>query len=699
MFNLRIRGRLIGGFAVVVLVLVAAVASTIWKVSGVRDNTDRIVNLRTPTAQTSARLVNDVNASLAALRGWMLTGNAAFKTERAAVWTDVTEARKAMDGLARHFTREENRKAWADVKALLDEFAAAQAKVEAVANTSDEQPATRILVEEAAPRANVVTAEITRMIDEELKLEATAERKALLGMMADVRGTFGLALANIRAYLLTGSADFAESFKQLWARNEQRFADLSARQGLLTAVQKEAFTKLAAARQEFAPLPGRMFEIRGSEKWNTARYLLATEAAPRAEAILSILAGAKDAGGTRSGGLVERQRRLLEEDATANARDTGQLLSMQWVLMFVGAGIAALIAFLTARSIVNPVAGMTAAMGGLARGELETEVPALDKKDEIGEMAQAVQIFKENAQRVQRMEAEQKEAERRAAEEKRALMLKMADDFDTTIGGIVQSVSAASTEMQSTAQSMSAISEETSSQATTVAAAAEQASSNVQTVAAAAEELASSIAEITRQVAQSTAIAGEAVREADRTNQMVQGLATAAQKIGDVVNLITDIAEQTNLLALNATIEAARAGDAGKGFAVVASEVKNLANQTARATEEIGAQIADIQGATRDAVGAIQGIGKTIAQINEIAAAIAAAVEEQGAATKEIARNVQQAATGTNEVSSNIAGVTQAAQEAGNASTQVLEAATQLSRQAELLRREVDGFVAKIRAG
>jgi methyl-accepting chemotaxis protein len=361
--------------------------------------------------------------------------------------------------------------------------------------------------------------------------------------------------------------------------------------------------------------------------------------------------------------------------------------------------LAAFFLWFSRRRLVRPLVSLGTAMQRLAAGELDIDVSADQQRDEIGDMARTVQVFKENAQRVQRMETEQKEAERRAVEEKHGLMLKMAGDFDAAVGGIVQSVSAASTEMESTARSMSAVSGQATAQAAAVATAAEQASSNVQTVAAAAEELASSIAEITRQVGQSTTIAGEAVKEADRTNQMVQGLAEAAARIGEVVKLITDIAEQTNLLALNATIEAARAGDAGKGFAVVASEVKNLANQTARATEEIGAQIADIQGATRNAVEAIGGISRTIRRINEIAAAIAAAVEEQGAATKEIARNVQQAATGTNEVSSNIAGVTQAAQEAGNASTQVLEAATQLSRQAELMRREVDGFVARIRTG
>ncbi len=360
--------------------------------------------------------------------------------------------------------------------------------------------------------------------------------------------------------------------------------------------------------------------------------------------------------------------------------------------------ITAVLVFVIVRGITGPIAGMTGAMGALAEGNLEIEVPAIDKTDEIGEMASAVQVFKDNAVRVKQMEVEQAEAAKRAEEEKHQLMNKMADDFQASVGGVVQAVSSASTQLQSSAQTMSTISEETSTQATTVAAASEEASSNVQTVASAAEELTSSIGEISRQVAQSTEIADSAVTAAERADEMVQGLAMSAQKIGEVVALITDIADQTNLLALNATIEAARAGEAGKGFAVVASEVKNLANQTAKATDEISGQIGGIQTSTDDSVKAIQGITKTIGEISEISTTIATAVEQQGAATSEIARNVEQAAAGTGEVSSNIAGVTKAASESGESANEVLSAANDLSQQSEMLKSEVDKFMAQVRA-
>ena len=365
----------------------------------------------------------------------------------------------------------------------------------------------------------------------------------------------------------------------------------------------------------------------------------------------------------------------------------------------IGFVLGLIVAFVIARSIVKPVTGMTDAMGRLAGGDLEADIPAQGRQDEIGLMAAAVQVFKDNAIRNKEMAAEAEEQKRRAEEEKRQLMLKMADDFETSVGGVVQSVSSASTEMQSSATALSATAEQTSKQATTVAGASEEAATYVQTVASAAEELSSSVSEISRQVAQSTQIAGAAVAEVNGANEKVQGLADAAKKIGEVVALITDIADQTNLLALNATIEAARAGEAGKGFAVVASEVKNLASATAKATEEISSQIGGIQTATGEAVAAIGSIGGTIAQMNEIASTIAAAVEEQGAATQEIARNVEQAAQGTQEVSSNISGVQEASNETGKSAEQMLDAANELSQQSETLKIEVDKFLANIRNG
>ena len=354
-------------------------------------------------------------------------------------------------------------------------------------------------------------------------------------------------------------------------------------------------------------------------------------------------------------------------------------------------------AWFTVRSIVRPTGAMTDVMGRLAKHDLAAEVIGLDRKDEIGSMAKAVQVFKDNMIEGDRL-AEAQKAEQRAKEERARKLSTLTSAFDSSVGGVIQSVTAQATQLESSAQSLSSTAEEATKQSAAVAAASEQASANVQTVASAAEELSSSIAEISRQVSQSSKIAATAVGDAEKANQMVQGLVQASQKIGDVVALITDIANQTNLLALNATIEAARAGEAGKGFAVVAAEVKNLATQTAKATEEIGVQINGVQGATQGAVHAIQSIAKTIGDINGIASTIAAAVEEQSAATKEIARNVEQAATGTQEVSSNISGVGQAANDTGSAATQVLASARDLTQQSESLKSLVTRFLVDAKA-
>ena len=365
------------------------------------------------------------------------------------------------------------------------------------------------------------------------------------------------------------------------------------------------------------------------------------------------------------------------------------------VLGVVGAFI---IATVLGNAIASPVIAMTGAMNRLAEDDLSVEIPDQIRRDELGAMAASMQIFKDNSIRNREMEVEAEEQKRQTEIEKRQAMLQLADDFESTLGVVVHAVSSASTEMQSSASALSATAEQTSKQSTVVAAASEEAAANVQTVASASEELSGSILEISRQVTDSSTIANAAANEIDNANQKVLGLAEAADKIGEVVALITDIADQTNLLAPNATIEAARAGDAGKGFAVVASEVKNLANQTAKATEEISMQIGGIQGATQEAVGAIGSIGSTINQINEIASSIAAAVEQQGMATQEIARNVEQAAAGTTEVSSNISGVNQAADETGAAAGELLTAANDLSVQSETLNNELGSFLATVRA-
>ena len=360
--------------------------------------------------------------------------------------------------------------------------------------------------------------------------------------------------------------------------------------------------------------------------------------------------------------------------------------------------VTALISALIARSISRPLARTTGNMMRLADGDKTITIEGTENKAEMGALARALAVFKDNALAMDQLAAERAAQDERARAEKRQAMLDLADNFESSVQHVVGQVSAASVELQSSAQSMAGNTDQTTNQASLVSSASEQAFGNVQSVAAATEELSASITEISQQVAQSTNIASKAVAEARQTDQTINGLALASQRIGDVANLIRDIANQTNLLALNATIEAARAGDAGKGFAVVASEVKNLANQTAQATEEITGQISSIQGATGEAVTAIRGITNTITEIDQIASAIAAAVEQQGAATREISRSIQQAADGTRDVSQNIAGVSEALTESGRLAEGLLGAASDLSRQADVMRTEISRFVERVRA-
>ena len=368
-----------------------------------------------------------------------------------------------------------------------------------------------------------------------------------------------------------------------------------------------------------------------------------------------------------------------------------------WIVLGLAAAISVLAGATIVHSVSRPIRRMTETMGRLAKHDLAAPVEGAERKDEIGNMAAAVAVFKDSMIKADALAAQQR-TEQQHKEERQRMVESGINHFDRTMTEALKMLASAATELQSTAQSMSSTAEETSRQAATVSSASEEASTNSRTVAAATEELSSSVTEITRQVANSAEITKQAVADANETNRKMENLVRAAQSIGDAVKLISDIAGQTNLLALNATIEAARAGESGKGFAVVASEVKNLASQTAKATEEITGQVKGIQDATSLSVKAIAGIGETIGRISEITTTIATATEQQGSATQEIARNVQQAAAGTSAVSSNIIGVTEAARNTGAAATQVLGAAQELARQSERLRSEADSFFAKIRA-
>jgi len=391
------------------------------------------------------------------------------------------------------------------------------------------------------------------------------------------------------------------------------------------------------------------------------------------------------------------KERIQEE---RSLEDVEVMLDRIFLAMSIGVIFTALaLGFLFGKSINGPIRNLTDGMNRLAEGDIAIDLLGTDSKSELGSMARAVEVFRQNAIDKIKLEEEQKKIAERTELEKQLTMQNLANQFDSNVGSIIGTISSASTELNATAQSMATISEETTSQITAVAVSSQQTSSNVQTVASATEEMIHSISEINGQVTEASAAARRAVDDVSKTSTQMDNLAQTADKIGAVVSMISDIAEQTNLLALNATIESARAGEAGKGFAVVAGEVKALASETAKATESISQHITEIQSAAGEAVISINDIGKVVEQIEESSTTIAAAMEEQRATVQEVARSVQEVSSGSQEVASNIDGVTQASQETGVAACQVTSAAGELSEQAESLKLEVTEFLQDLRRG
>jgi methyl-accepting chemotaxis protein len=565
-------------------------------------------------------------------------------------------------------------------------------------------PARRKLLQEAEDAMNAAGANVDKLIqlrsdvqklrDEQMKANEDAIVKAMNAFYDEKKDAGDLTSALIAGEARAALASMRMDLAKLLDANDT--SDMEA----LKADSEQAKKKLVALQErtfEDAPLA----QIKQTEAQLDIYAAAAAQVAPMQAELLPLTDRIDTEIGDVStilGKLVKSSNARLDEATTANDAAISASVRFGLVIAAIAATLGALIGFTVTRSITRPVAGMTQAMGTLAGGDTTVEIPARGRKDEIGRMAAAVQVFKENMLETDRLRQEQEAAKQRSEAERRQAMLDLAAKFESSVGGVVEAVSAAAAELQSTAESMSATAEETSRQSTVVAAASEQTTQNVQTVASATEELSASIGEIGNQVTESNRIVGEAVRQASETTAQVQSLSEAAQRIGDVVRLINDIAGQTNLLALNATIEAARAGEAGKGFAVVASEVKTLATQTAKATDEIAGQVRAIQEATSSSAQAIDAITQTIGRVNEISTTIASAVEQQGAATQEISRNVQQAAQGTTEVSSNIGGVTRAAQDTGAAATQVLGAATELGKNGALLKAQVEEFLRTVRA-
>lgn len=645
------------GFALATLVLVGAITTTIVKVQHTAEITNRVVDLRVPTAQASLGMLNGINHSLAALRGWIILGKDKFKDERYIAWSqDIEPALAIMEEFSVNWTDPENIRHLATIKAELANFKTFQQEIEDIAQTIENTPASHILFKQAAPRASVLSTNITKMIDLEAQLEATPERKALLGMMADVRGTLGLGLGAIRAYLLSGDEGFKDQFDQLWAKNTRRFGDLSSQVELLTPEQKEAFDAFSKAREEFSPLPPLMFEIRSGEEWNLANRWLGTKAAPAAFAIKTSL----DA-------MIESQQKLMANDMDQGTASTAALMKAQWVLLAFGSFACLILGVFITRTITRPLNATVAMLKDIAEGEGDlTKRLDVSSTDEIGELAKWFNAFVER------------------------------------VHGVISEVSSTSNEVASAATEVAASAEQMEAglinqqeQTTQVSAAIEEMAATVVEVSAKSSEAASAAEQSGNEALQGGQVVAETVDEMGGISEQVNIAATAVselgkkgEQIGEIISVINDIADQTNLLALNAAIEAARAGEHGRGFAVVADEVRKLAERTTTATEEVGKSIREIQHETGTAVTQIQAGTERVSKGVELAnsagdalstivdssknvqsmvQSIAAASEEQSAATSQIARSIEQIDAVTRE---SLEGARQAAQAAGQLSSQ-----------------------------
>jgi methyl-accepting chemotaxis protein len=662
--NLRIGGRLYAGFGMLLLFCAGLAGFGVWQLGEIRSQVAAMTLQSTNTIR-----VGEIATDLQAIRRAIL--RYAFDYDEksyAEAETRLKKSAQLLEEAAKTTVSEERRAAYKDIGKDIEDM---KAKRLALGDAVKQMVAGRDLL---FTDGDTMAADVQKFVEAAENTDFAGDAGALEAKVLLVR------VANWRTLATRDSKGLA-TFKTNVDKVQRQIADLEKvalppnLAALLVAV-KTGVIKYAEAFNQTAPNL-----LLGDELYYKAITPLTVSAIGKLDAV-------KEAIG----------KNFAKTTAETEERISGTILT-QAIVAGAAVVLGLLIAFLIARGIIKPLSGLTSGMKELAGGNFGVVLPGLDRKDEVGDMAQAVETFKVKAAERAREEADAKATQDQvAARQRRADMIKLADTFEGAVGEIVETVSSASTELEASAGTLTSTAARAQELTTMVAAASEEASTNVQSVASATEEMTSSVNEISRQVQESARMAGEAVEQARKTNDRVSELSKAAARIGDVVELINTIAGQTNLLALNATIEAARAGEAGRGFAVVASEVKALAEQTAKATGEIGQQISGIQAATHESVGAIREISGTIERLSEISSTIAAAVEEQGAATQEISRNVQQAAQGTQQVSTHITDVQRGASETGSASSQVLSSAQSLSTESNRLKLEVGKFLATVRA-
>ena len=675
--KLTVRNKLFLGFGLVLAIMFIVSINTYVQIGQTTTIQNRVIELRQPTVQAGMQLTNGINLSLAGLRGYMILGDdpakaSLFKAERARGWSEIDAALDEFREFSKGWTVPANVARLRKMEALVEEFRAAQQEVEDISHTDANIPSFYMLLTEAAPRAGKVLAAITALIDEESTLAATDERKKLLKLMADSRGSFAIGLANIRAYLLSGDSKFKDTFEAKWKVNQTRAKQIEAVASLFNAKQRKAWQEYQSIRQEFAPLPLKMFASRASKEWNLANYWLGSKAAPKAKAIMGILDEMRAS-----------QNKLSADDTELLAEKSAWMKIILVIASLIALLVGATIAIVISRMITVPLSKAVAYAKVLATGDLTT--PPLEKSndDELGELTDSM------------------------------------NELSNKLGNVIQQVHSSTAILSTAAVQLSGTALLTDEgmakqqlEVEQVATAMNEMTATVQEVAQNANEAAASTSHADKETASGSALMKQNSDSIHRLAQRIEQATSTINKLGEdtqgvdeVVGVINGIAEQTNLLALNAAIEAARAGEQGRGFAVVADEVRTLASRTQQSTVEIRTMLDRLKAGAAEAVqvmeeghkqaqesvesanaatASLDVISQAVATINDMNTQIAAASEEQSAVAEEMNRSIVQISTEAETTS-------HSARETGSAAQQVNELAALLQELVANFKVELGG--------